>query len=149
MPSEPIPFDLRSARAAFAAAARLHADATRQGAPHLTPEHFDRLRAADAAYMAALDAGHVEDAIGADDAFHQVLVDAAGDPDVRVGLELLLPRLKRMDLFVFSRKTFVRGERTHPQIIAALKAGDAETAARLVEASFVDAGEALAAAIER
>jgi DNA-binding GntR family transcriptional regulator len=149
MPGEPVPFDLRSAREAFATTGRLQAEATRLGAPKLGAEDFDRLRAADDRYTEALADGRVEDAIAADDAFHQVLLDAADDPDLQVSLDLLLPRLKRMDLFVFARKTLVRGESTHPQIIAALKTGDAEAAARLVENSYAAAAAALVAAIER
>jgi DNA-binding GntR family transcriptional regulator len=149
MSKEPVPFDLRSAREAFATAGALQADATRLATGQLTPEHLDRLRAADASYVDALAGGRVEDAIAADDAFHQVLLEAAADPDLQVSMDLLLPRLKRMDLFVFTRKTFQHGENTHPQIIAALEQGDAETAADLVAASYRDAGEALAAAVDR
>jgi DNA-binding GntR family transcriptional regulator len=149
MPDTPVPFDLRSAREAFATAARLQAEATRLGADRLAPGDLDRLREADAAYVDALAAGRVEDAIAADDAFHQVLLAAAGDPDLQVSMDLMLPRLKRMDLFVFTRKAFQRGENTHPQVIAALERGDAETAAQLVEASYREAGEALAAAVDR
>jgi DNA-binding GntR family transcriptional regulator len=149
MPDTPVPFDLRSAREAFATAARLQAEATRVGADKLAPGDLDRLREADAAYVDALAAGRVEDAIAADDAFHQVLLEAAGDPDLQVSMDLMLPRLKRMDLFVFTRKAFQRGQNTHPQVIAALERGDAETAAQLVEASYREAGEALAAAVDR
>jgi DNA-binding GntR family transcriptional regulator len=149
MPAEPVPFDLRSAREAFATTGRLQAEATRLGAPRLGPEDFDRLRAADAAYVDALEAGRVEEAIAADDAFHQVLLDAAADPDLQVSLDLLLPRLKRMDLYVFARKTLERSESSHPAIMAALESGDAEGAARLVENSYAAAGAALAAAVER
>jgi DNA-binding GntR family transcriptional regulator len=149
MPDTPVPFDLRSAREAFATAARLQAEATRVGADKLAPGDLDRLREADAAYVDALAAGRVEDAIAADDAFHQVLLEAAGDPDLQVSMDLMLPRLKRMDLFVFTRKAFQRGQNTHPQVIAALERGDAETAAQLVEASYREAGEAVAAAVDR
>lgn len=149
MPGEPVPFDLRSARKAFATTGRLQAEATRLGAPKLCGADFERLRAADDDYTRALSDGRVEDAIAADDAFHQVLLDAAADPDLQVSLELLLPRLKRMDLFVFAHKTLCHDEPTHPRIIAALEAGDAETAARLVENSYAAAAAALVAAIER
>jgi DNA-binding GntR family transcriptional regulator len=54
-----------------------------------------------------------------------------------------------MDLWLFTRKAFADGESSHPAIIAALRAGDAEHAATLVEASFSTAGEELAAAVER
>jgi len=149
MPEPPVPFDLRSAREAFATAGRLQGEATRLAAPRVDADHLARLRAADAAYLQALTAGRVEHAIAADDAFHQVLLEVADDPDLQVSMDLLLPRLKRMDLFVFARKAFERGENTHPQVVAALERGDGETAAQLVEASFHAAGEAIAVAVDR
>jgi DNA-binding GntR family transcriptional regulator len=149
MTDDPPPFELHHAREAFATSGRLHAEATRHGAAALTPADFDRLRATDAEYVAALRDGRIEDAIAADDAFHRVLLDAAGDPDLHVSVELLLPRLHRMDLWLFTRKAFSETPNTHPEIIAALEAGDADTAARLVEASHAEAGEQLFAALNR
>ena len=149
MTDDPPPFELHRAREAFATAGRLHAEATRRGAAALTPGDFDRLREADAEHVAALHDGRIEDAIGADDAFHRVLLDAAGDPDLRVSVDLLLPRLHRMDLWLFTRKAFSDGTNTHPEIIVALEAGDVETAAQLVEASHADGGEQLFAALNR
>jgi DNA-binding GntR family transcriptional regulator len=149
MTHAPVPFDLTLAREAFENSSRLHREATLRGATNLTPGDFERLREADSAFVTALKEGRVEDAIHADDAFHRVLVDAAGDPDLAVSVDLLLPRLHRMDLWVFTRKAFSEAPNTHPEIIAALEAGDAETAARLVEESHAKAGEQLAAAVER
>jgi DNA-binding GntR family transcriptional regulator len=147
MTHEPPPFDLHRTREAFARWAELHGAATREGAPRLGPADFERLRAADADYVAALAAARVEDAIAADDAFHQVLLEAAGDPDLQVSVDLLLPRLRRMDLWIFTRKSFAPGENRHPAIIAALERRDGEEAARLVEQSLTEAAEMLAAAL--
>jgi DNA-binding GntR family transcriptional regulator len=148
-PHEPLPFDLKLARDAFATTGRLHADATRRAGGRLTAADIDQLRAHDADFVAALAGGRVQDAIAADDAFHRVILDAADDPDLRVSVDLLLPRLRRMDLWLFTRKTFTPGESSHPAIIAALEAQDAERAAALVEESFTSAGEQLAAVVER
>jgi DNA-binding GntR family transcriptional regulator len=149
MTHEPLPFDLKLARDAFNTAAELHGAATRRAADRLTDADYDRLAVHDADYVAALADGRVQDGIAADDAFHRVILDAAGDPDLSVSVELLLPRLRRMDLWLFTRKAFAHGESSHPAIITALRAGDAEHAATLVEASFSTAGEELAAAVER
>jgi len=78
-----------------------------------------------------------------------VILDAAGDPDLIVSVELMVPRLRRMDLWLFTRKAFTDGDNSHPGIVAALREGDGEAAAALVEDSFVTAGEELAAALER
>jgi DNA-binding GntR family transcriptional regulator len=149
MTHEPLPFDLKLAREAFSTAAQLHGAATRRAAGRLTDGDYERLAAHDADYVAALAAGRVQDGIAADDAFHRVILDAAGDPDLNVSVELLLPRLRRMDLWLFTRKAFADSQSSHPAIIAALRAGDVEQAAALVEASFTTAGEELATAVER
>jgi DNA-binding GntR family transcriptional regulator len=149
MNDDPPAFDLKLAREAFETAARLHGEATRRGAAALTPADFERLRAADVAYVTALREARVQDAIHADEAFHRVLVEAAGDPDIRISIDLLLPRLHRMSLWIVTRKSFTDAANSHPAIIAALEAGDVETAAVLVERSNSDAGELLAAALAR
>jgi len=149
MSAAPPPFDLARAREAFRAAGELHAQATREGAAALSADDFELLRARDAEFVRAAGAGRIEDAIDADDAFHRVLLDAAGDPDLQVGVDLLLPRMRRMDLWHFARQALGGRPSTHPEIIAALEAGDADRAAQLVERSFVVAGEELAAAVER
>jgi DNA-binding GntR family transcriptional regulator len=149
MTSEPHPFDLKLAREAFTTAAHLHGAATRRAADRLTDADYERLRLHDEAFVQALAEGRVQDAIVADDAFHRVFLDAAGDPDLVVSVDLLLPRLRRMDLWLFTRMAFDPTQNTHPETIAALQAGDADTAVRLVEESFTNAGEALAAAVER
>jgi DNA-binding GntR family transcriptional regulator len=149
MTHEPVPFDLKLAREAFGTAAELHGAATRRAADRLTDADHERLAAHDAAYVAALAEGRVQDGIAADDALHRVILDAADDPDLIVSVDLLAPRLRRMDLWLFTRKAFADGESSHPAIIAALRAGDAAHAATLVEVSFTTAGEELAAAVER
>jgi DNA-binding GntR family transcriptional regulator len=149
MTALPPPFDLRQACEACANAAALHREATRRGAAHLTAEDFDRLRRLDDDFVAALAACQLPEAIAADAAFHQVLLDAAGDPDLQVSVDLLGPRLRRMDLWLVTRRAFDGPPSTHPAVIAALEAGDADTAATLVEASFVAAAQRLGAALER
>jgi DNA-binding GntR family transcriptional regulator len=150
MTSDPLPFDLKLAREAFSTAAGLHGAATRRAAGRLTAADYEALRAHDDAFTTALEEGRVSDAIAADDAFHRVILDTAADPDLIVSVDLLIPRLRRMDLWLFTRKAFDdHGQSSHPAIIAALQAGDAETAAALVEQSFTSAGEDLHAVVER
>jgi DNA-binding GntR family transcriptional regulator len=149
MSTEPLPFDLPLAREAFGTAAQLHGDATRRAAEHLTEDDYAELERLTAAATDALREGRIADAIAHDTAFHRRFFDIVGDPDLTVAAELILPRLRRMDLWLFTRKAFDPGEGSHPAILAALRAGDVETAAALVEASFTDAGEALAAIVER
>jgi DNA-binding GntR family transcriptional regulator len=149
MTAEPTPFDLSLAREAFATTGGLHGAAVRMAAPRLRPADFRRLRVLDAEFASALDEGRVHAAIAADDAFHRVFLNLADDPDLTVAVELMMPRLKRMDLWLFTRKSFDPSENTHPETLAALEAGDVDRAAELVEASYTDAGEMLAAIVER
>jgi DNA-binding GntR family transcriptional regulator len=149
MSTDPIPFDLPLARDAFGTAAHLHGDATRRAADRLTEDDFAELERLTVAGLDALRDGRVADAIAHDTAFHRRFFEIVDDPDLTIAADLILPRLRRMDLWLFTRAAFGAGESSHPAIIAALRAGDAETAATLVEASFTDAGEALAAIVER
>jgi DNA-binding GntR family transcriptional regulator len=148
-PPEPIPFDLPLAREAFATAGHLCGAATRRAAEHVTATDLDALDAINAAYEAALAEGRVADAIAFDTAFHRRFFELADDPDLLVSADLIMPRLRRMDLWLFTRKAFDTSQNSHPGILAALREGDGETAAALVEGSFTDAGEALAAIVER
>jgi DNA-binding GntR family transcriptional regulator len=151
MTSEPVPFDLTLAREAFSTTAGLHGAATRRAAARLRAADFRKLRALDQEFTSALADGRVHAAIAADDAFHHVFLDVAGDPDLAVSVGLMIPRLRRMDLWLFTRKSFdvATIANSHPETIAALEAGDVDRAVALVEASYLDAGEALAAAVER
>jgi DNA-binding GntR family transcriptional regulator len=144
--SDPIPFDIQRAREVFETFGALQAEAARKGVPKLTAEAIERLRAWEEERSTALEQGRVEDAIAADDAFHGVLVDAAGDPDIVASIALILPRVRRMDLWLFSRMSLGarRPVNAHTRIIDACERGDAEAAAEIIERSFRDAGELLA-----
>ena len=149
MTDDPLPFDLSMVEEVLPRWADLHATATLRGGAALTPADLDRLRALDAEHDAALAAGRVDAAIAADDAFHQVFLQAADDPDLQVSVDLLLPRMRRMDLWIFTRKAFSGGDgtSTHPAIIAALERGDVAEASELVRRSYLDPAADLAAAL--
>lgn len=147
--TESLPFDLPLAREAFGTAAQLNGDATRRAADRLTADDLAALEQIDTAYVDALREGRIADAIAHDTAFHRRFFEIAGDPDLSISADLILPRLRRMDLWLFTRKAFDPTDNSHPAILAALRAGDGERAATLVEASFTDAGEALMAIVDR
>jgi DNA-binding GntR family transcriptional regulator len=151
MTVEPPPFGFAQAREVFVQFGALHAEATRRGVPALDTAGLERMRSADAACGAALRDGRVDDAIDSDDRFHDVLVEAAGDPDLRVGIDLMRPRVRRLDRWYFAQGALHHGTvaTTHAEILAACEAGDAEEAARLVHESFLSGGERIAAALER
>src|SRR5262245_50513609 len=98
---EPTPFDLPLAREAFATAGHLNGAATRRAAEHVTEADFVLLEAINEEYESALREGRVADAIAADTAFHQRFFELSGDPDLLVSAGLIMPRLRRMDLWLF------------------------------------------------
>jgi DNA-binding GntR family transcriptional regulator len=149
MPASPPPFGLHASREALTNIAQLHREATLRGCPKLGPEDLDRLRALDDELVAALEEGRVEAAMDADEAFHGVLLTAAGDPDLQVSAGLLTPRLRRLILWYFTLMSFTPIPGEHPAIIEALSRGDAEAAAELVERSFLAGGAALEAALQQ
>jgi DNA-binding GntR family transcriptional regulator len=151
MPQEPPPFGFALAREAFDTFGTLHADATLRGVPLVGDDGVEALREADAACRAALQEGRVEDAIDADDRFHDVFVRAAGDPDLEVGVALVRPRIRRLDRWYFARMAYDpdRSVSANAEIIAACEACNAEEAARLVEHSFREGGARIAEAVRR
>jgi DNA-binding GntR family transcriptional regulator len=150
VPDAPL-FDFHQAREVFATFASLHAEATLAAAPQLTEADYAELEAAEAAFATAVRDGRTDDAIDADDRFHQVFVRLCGDPDVRVGIELVLPRVRTLDQWYFGRMS-ERQDRSasfHDEILAACRAGDAAEASRLVELSFRTGGEDMVAEAQR
>ena len=62
----------------------------------------------------------------------------------------MLPRLRRMDLWLFTRKSFRRGQNTPSGDHRRARApATSSTPSALMEASLTTAGEALAAIVER
>lgn len=145
------PIDIDRAAHAFPVVAALQALATRLGVPGLTRAGLDAMRAHDRERVRALRAGEIPAAIAADDAFHAVLLDAAANPELRRCLERLMPQIRRLDLVHFralSREE-PAGGRVHAAIVDACERGAADEAARLVEGTFLQLGEAVAELLRR
>jgi DNA-binding GntR family transcriptional regulator len=143
------PIDIERAAHAFPVVAALQALATRLGVPGLTRESLAAMRDHDRERARALRAGEIPTAIAADDAFHAVLVDAAGNRELRRSLERLMPQLRRLDLVHFralSREEIADG---HAAILDACERGAAREAAALVETTFLQLGEAVAELMRR
>ena len=144
------PIDLDEAAHAFPVLASLQALATRLGVPGLTREGLERMRRADRERTRALRAGDIPEAIDADDAFHEVLVEASRNRVLRRSLERLMPQVRRLDLVHF--RALARGEvhdDAHPAILDACARGAAGEAAELVESTFLQLGESVAELLRR
>jgi DNA-binding GntR family transcriptional regulator len=133
---------------AFPVVAALQALGARLGVPHLTPEDIARMESHDAERTQALEAGHVTAAIAADDRFHDVLLDAAGNEEIARLLTRVMPHIRRLDLLHFEALTHETDPTPdHAEIIAACRRGDAPAAAALVERNFLRLGEQMAAVL--
>jgi DNA-binding GntR family transcriptional regulator len=145
------PIDIDRAAHAFPVVAALQALATRLGVPGLTRAGLEAMRAHDRERVRALRAGEIPAAIAADDAFHGVLLDAAGNRELRRSLERLMPQIRRLDLVHFralSRQEPAGGT-AHAAILDACERGAADEAAALVEATFLELGAAVAELLGR
>jgi len=119
---------VRSARDVVAA---MHELAARVAVPVLTEEELDTMRAANARFTAAIEAGDAHAAVTADDEFHDVLVRAARNSALVGVLEQYTPVLRRAEALRFlSVDRFAAADR-HAQLVELCSARDAEGAAQL------------------
>lgn len=132
---------------AYLVAAALHGLAARLGAQRLSAADIAAMEAANHERRTALVAGDIGGAIAADDRFHQVLVDRAGNRELRVALERVMPKIHRLDHAHFLRLDADDSTREHEEIIAACRAADAALAARLVEENFLALGQVICEAL--
>jgi DNA-binding GntR family transcriptional regulator len=134
------PVRAERAAQAFPVIAALHALGTRLGVPALTGGDDDRMRSLDRERARALKRGDVIAAIELDDAFHGVLLEAAGNDELIRALERLMPQIRRLDALHFTELTRGDAAADHAGILAACARRDADEAARLVEANFLRLG---------
>lgn len=123
------PIDPRTVADAQAVTAAMHELAVRTAVPLLTGSDLAAMRSANDAFAAALDAGDVVAALAADDAFHRIAVDRAGNAAVRAVLDQYTPVLRRVERIRFGSMGGRDSVAQHARIIALAEAGDAEAAA--------------------
>lgn len=145
------PLDARAARDAFPVVAALHALATRQGVRSLTPGDLASMRSANerlARLIAAPDPHTVLQAIRADDDFHAVVLDAAGNPEIVAALNRVMPKVRRLEYAQFGSLAGRKSVQQHEAILAACERGEVEEAAALVEENWLSLGQLIAASLE-
>ena len=123
------PIDPRTVADAQAVTAAMNELAMRTAVPMLTGSDLAAMRSANDAFAAALDAGDVVAALAADDAFHRIAVDRAGNAAVRAVLDQYTPVLRRVERIRFGSMGGRDSVAQHARIIALAEAGDAEAAA--------------------
>ncbi|MHA6624802.1 GntR family transcriptional regulator [Pseudonocardia sichuanensis] len=123
------PIDPRTVADAQVVTAAMNELAVRTAVPLFTAADKEAMRAANHAFDTALRAGEVVDAIAADDAFHQVAVDRAGNAAVRAVLDQYTPVLRRVERIRFASLRGRDSVAQHARIIELAESGDADAAA--------------------
>ncbi|HEX5594473.1 MAG TPA: GntR family transcriptional regulator [Micromonosporaceae bacterium] len=134
------PLDRRACEEAFVLLRALHVLAAREAIERITPADLVRMRAANAAFAAALRAGDVDAALAADDDLHQVYVEAADNRTLTATLARLIPRIRRLERLRFASLPAHDSIEMHEQIIQAYADRDTERAARLVHDNWSSLG---------
>lgn len=131
------PATTREAWDTFPVVAALHALATRLAAGRLTAGQFDAMRAANAALKASLETDDTPGAIEADDQFHAVILQAAGNSAIIQALDRLMPRIRRLEYAKFGSLEGRNSCTQHEAIALALEHGAGQAAAHLVEENWL------------
>ncbi|HMJ32655.1 MAG TPA: GntR family transcriptional regulator [Baekduia sp.] len=134
------PLTARDAHDTFPLLAAVHALAAELGVPRLDLEATERLRAENDAFVAALTVGAACAAYEADDRFHQVFVDAAGNCEIERALRHMAPRLRRLEVLRTGALPGRRSVAQHEAILARAAAGDARGAASATRENWLELG---------
>ena len=123
------PIHPRTLADAQAVTAAMNELAVRTAVPLLTDNDLTGMRAANDTFAKALKATDVAAAVAADDAFHGIPVDRAGNAAIRTVLDQYTPVLRRVERIRFASLRGRDSVAQHARIIAFAEAGDAEAAA--------------------
>ena len=122
------PLSLREARDAVVVVRGMHELAVRMAVPMMTEKHHEVMRAANRRFAAAVEAGDVEGAVDADDAFHEVPVAVLGNRALEATIERQLPLIRRLERLRFGSLLGRSSISRHEQLIDACEDRDVETA---------------------
>jgi DNA-binding GntR family transcriptional regulator len=131
------PLDARAAVEAQAVAASMHELAAREAVPLLTETHAVAMDSANASFERALTDADVDAAIAADDAFHRVFVEVAGNRMAAAILDDVTPLLRRMERVRFAALAGRASVAQHRSIVQRARAGDVEGTATVVRANWL------------
>ena len=122
------PLSLREARDAVVVVGAMHELAVRLAVPLMTEKHHEVMRAANRRFAAAVEAGDVEGAVDADDAFHDVPVAVLGNRALEATIERQLPLIRRLERLRFGSLLGRSSISRHEQLIDACEDRDVDTA---------------------
>jgi DNA-binding GntR family transcriptional regulator len=138
------PLQESDAREAVPVVAALHALAARHAVPLLEAADFDRMQEANNAFATALEQSDTPGALEADDAFHAIFVERAGNGELQRSLKRLLPRVRRLELARFRALAGRDSVAQHRAIVEMAVTGDARRTGDLVEENWLTLGRLLA-----
>jgi DNA-binding GntR family transcriptional regulator len=131
------PLDVRATSDAQLVAASLHELAMRSCARELTSDEIGLMRAANDRFKRALKARDVEQALAADDDFHDVAVRASGNHTIRSMLEQVTPALRRVERLRFATLAGRASVSQHARIIELCERGEADQAGLAVRENWL------------
>ncbi|HET7388798.1 MAG TPA: GntR family transcriptional regulator [Nocardioidaceae bacterium] len=123
------PLETRSVRDAQSVVAAMHRLAVAEAVGRLGDDDLARMREANSRFAAAMSAGDVDAALAADDDFHDVPVQAAGNAAVVAVLDQFTPVVRRLERLRFSSLAGTDSIRLHARLVDLCEAGDRDRAA--------------------
>ncbi|QED49738.1 GntR family transcriptional regulator [Cytobacillus dafuensis] len=134
---------LEEAKNAFTVVAALHRLAARLAVPIILEEHIHLMEEMNAKLKKALDNKDVFGAVEADDQFHEILLSASGNQEIRLALERIMSKVRRLEFSKFSSLDGMKSVDQHNEIISACRKKDASLACSLVEENWLSLGRIL------
>lgn len=122
------PLRPRQVRDAAVVVRAMHELAAREGAGRATADDVAAMRAANARFAAAVDAGDLDAALDADDDLHAVLLARAGNTALTATVERFTPTIRRLERARFAAAHGRESVALHDRLIAACAAGDVDAA---------------------
>ncbi len=127
------PAAIRDAQAVVAAMHRL---AVTTAISRVTPAHLSVMREANQRFRAAIELGDVEAALGADDAFHGVLVELAGNTALAAVLDQFTPAIRRLERLRFASHAGRGSVDLHDRLVDLCERGDVTAAAQVSDQTW-------------
>ncbi|CAM3603284.1 GntR family transcriptional regulator [Aeromicrobium ponti] len=137
------PLKEEEASHAFTVAAALHALGARLSIPQLAERDLDLLESANEELELALKQQDFIGAIKADEAFHQIYLQAAKNPEIISALKRIIPKIQRLEIAQFGSLNGLKSVEQHKKIIEVSRQRNADMASRLVEENWLSLGELL------
>lgn len=128
--------DARTVRDAQAVVASMHDIAVRTAVPLLTTSDLQTMREANQEFTRALNSGDVDAALRADDAFHDVPVQVAGNAAVAAVLEQFTPVVRRLERLRFSTLAGHESIALHASLVRHCSTGEVEEAVAVSHATW-------------